>query len=122
MKKAYWLCAVAGIALPGTLAAQTTPTAATQVPPDVTTGEGATAGDPQSGDIIVTGIRASLKSSEAIKRNATMIVDAVSAEDVGKFPDVNIADSLQRVTGVAIDRSGGEGQFITVRGRDCRSP
>lgn len=40
----------------------------------------------------------------------------MSAEDVGKFPDVNIADSLQRVTGVAIDHSGGEGQFITVRG------
>ncbi|MFM9852432.1 MAG: TonB-dependent receptor plug domain-containing protein [Sphingomonadaceae bacterium] len=67
-------------------------------------------------EIVVTGIRASLQKSQDLKRNATQIVDAISAEDVGKFPDTNIAESLQRVTGVAIDRIGGEGQFITVRG------
>ena len=44
------------------------------------------------------------------------VVDAVSAEDAGKFPDTNIAESLQRITGVSIDRSGGEGQGVTVRG------
>lgn len=69
-----------------------------------------------SADIIVTGIRGSLASSARIKREAQQIVDTISAEDVGKFPDANIAESLQRITGVAIDRSGGEGQFITVRG------
>ncbi len=67
-------------------------------------------------DIVVTGIRASLRSSVATKRNADNIVDSISAEDTGKFPDNNVAESLQRITGVAIDRSGGEGQFITVRG------
>jgi iron complex outermembrane recepter protein len=67
-------------------------------------------------EIIVTGIRGSLAASAELKRNSTQIVDAVSAEDVGKFPDGNIAESLQRITGVAIDRTGGEGQFITVRG------
>ncbi|MBW6530361.1 TonB-dependent receptor [Sphingomonas sp. RRHST34] len=67
-------------------------------------------------DIVVTGIRSSLASSARIKRDAQQIVDSISAEDVGKFPDANIAESLQRITGVAIDRSGGEGQFITVRG------
>jgi iron complex outermembrane recepter protein len=67
-------------------------------------------------DIVVTGIRSSLASSARIKRDAQQIVDTISAEDVGKFPDANIAESLQRITGVAIDRSGGEGQFITVRG------
>ncbi|MEP3226829.1 MAG: TonB-dependent receptor [Parasphingorhabdus sp.] len=66
--------------------------------------------------IVVTGIRASLKASQDIKRDASVIVDAVSAEEVGKFPDNNVAEALQRITGVAIDRSGGEGQFITVRG------
>ncbi|MBB3694554.1 TonB-dependent receptor [Sphingomonas sp. BK580] len=73
---------------------------------------------PQDGveDIVVTGIRSSLRSSLATKRNAENIVDSITAEDTGKFPDTNIADSLQRITGVAIDRSGGEGQFITVRG------
>jgi iron complex outermembrane recepter protein len=67
-------------------------------------------------EIVVTGIRGSLQKSQELKRNATQIVDAVSAEDVGKFPDANIAEALQRVTGVSIDRSGGDGQFITVRG------
>jgi iron complex outermembrane receptor protein len=67
-------------------------------------------------EIVVTGIRSSLANSARVKRDAQQIVDSISAEDVGKFPDSNIAESLQRITGVAIDRSGGEGQFITVRG------
>jgi iron complex outermembrane recepter protein len=67
-------------------------------------------------EIVVTGIRGSLQASQALKRNSDQIVDAISAEDVGKFPDANIAESLQRITGVSIDRSGGDGQFITVRG------
>lgn len=67
-------------------------------------------------EITVTGIRGSLKASLDVKRDSASIVDAVSSEDVGKFPDANVAESLQRITGVAIDRSGGEGQFITVRG------
>lgn len=66
--------------------------------------------------IVVTGIKGSLKQSLDVKREAEQVVDAISAEDVGKFPDTNLAESLQRITGVAIDRSGGEGQFITVRG------
>ena len=67
-------------------------------------------------EVVVTGIRSSLKRSLDVKRDSTKVVDAISAEDVGKFPDANIAESLQRITGVAIDRNGGEGQQITVRG------
>ena len=67
-------------------------------------------------DIVVTGIRASLRASIDLKRDAQGIVDAISAEDIGKFPDTNLAESLQRITGVSIDRSNGEGQFVTVRG------
>lgn len=67
-------------------------------------------------EIVVTGIRGSLRASLDVKRDSSSIVDAVSSEDVGKFPDSNVAESLQRITGVSIDRSGGEGQFITVRG------
>ena len=66
--------------------------------------------------IIVTGIRASLSNSAAIKRDSNAIVDAISTEDLGKFPDSNVAESLQRIPGVAIDRSSGEGRFVTVRG------
>lgn len=66
--------------------------------------------------IVVTGIRASQRASLDLKRSASVIVDAITATDVGKFPDANIADSLQRITGVSISRAGGEGQYITVRG------
>jgi len=75
------------------------------------------ADDPTAGDaIVVTGIRASLAASADIKRNAQGVVDAISAEDIGKFPDTNLAESLQRITGVSIDRSNGEGSVVTVRG------
>lgn len=67
-------------------------------------------------EIVVSGIRQSLTKSADIKRNSDVVVDAISAEDIGKFPDQNIAESLQRITGVTIDRSGGEGQLLTVRG------
>ncbi len=66
--------------------------------------------------VIITGIRASLRESIAIKRDAQGVVDAISAEDIGKFPDTNLAESLQRITGVSIDRSNGEGSTVTVRG------
>ena len=67
-------------------------------------------------EVLVTGIRASVTRSMDIKRDAGGVVDAISAEDIGKFPDTNLAESLQRISGVSIDRSGGEGQAITVRG------
>ncbi|MFX8696482.1 TonB-dependent receptor plug domain-containing protein, partial [Acinetobacter baumannii] len=67
-------------------------------------------------EILVTGILGSLRSAASIKRNAPSIVDAISSEDIGKFPDTNVAESLQRIPGVAIDRSNGEGRFVTVRG------
>ena len=66
--------------------------------------------------IVVTGIRASLQNSMNIKREAQGVVDAISAEDIGKFPDTNLAESMQRITGVSIDRQNGEGQKVTVRG------
>jgi len=67
-------------------------------------------------EIVVTGIRASLERAQDIKRNADGVVDSISAEDIGKFPDTNLAESLQRITGVSINRVNGEGSQITVRG------
>ncbi len=67
-------------------------------------------------EIIVTGIRGSLMRSMDIKREALGVVDAISAEDMGKFPDANLSESLQRITGVSIDRVNGEGSQVTVRG------
>ncbi|WP_245929203.1 TonB-dependent receptor [Agarilytica rhodophyticola] len=67
-------------------------------------------------EVIVTGIRGGLQRAMDVKRESGGVVDAISAQDIGKFPDTNLAESLQRITGVSIDRSGGEGQLITVRG------
>src|SRR5690606_16705386 len=67
-------------------------------------------------EIIVTGLRGSLMQSMEIKREAIGVVDAISAEDIGKFPHTNLAESLQRIPGVSIDRQNGEGSQVTVRG------
>ena len=67
-------------------------------------------------EVVITGIRASLTSSEDLKRNAVGFVDGIVAEDIGKFPDTNLAESMQRITGVSIDRVNGEGSKVSVRG------
>ncbi len=71
---------------------------------------------PDDGAIIVTGIRASLAASEKIKRNNSVIVEAISAEDIGKLPDVSIADSLARLPGVTAQRLEGRDQRLSIRG------
>ncbi|WP_269716974.1 TonB-dependent receptor [Caulobacter sp. NIBR2454] len=67
-------------------------------------------------EVIVTGIRASQIRSVDIKRTETALVDAISSEDIGKLPDVTIADSLQRVSGIQIQRNAGEGSTVNIRG------
>lgn len=67
-------------------------------------------------EIVVTGFRGSLASALAQKKNENSFVDVINAEDIADFPDLNLAESLQRIPGVAIDRDGGEGRSITVRG------
>src|ERR1700754_2212329 len=67
-------------------------------------------------EIIVTGIRAGLADSISIKRNETSIVEAVSAEDIGKLPDVSIAESIARLPGLAAQRVNGRAQVISIRG------
>lgn len=66
--------------------------------------------------VVVTGYRYAIEKSLDQKRNANAIVEVVTAEDVGKFPDKNVADALQRVPGVIVTRSGGEGKNVSVRG------
>lgn len=67
--------------------------------------------------VVVTGIRASLESAMIVKRDSAQVMDAISAEDIGKFPDKDMGEALQRVTGVQISRSsGGEGANVTIRG------
>ena len=88
---------------------------------------GATAGESgELTEVIVTGIRASLQKSLDIKQNAVGVVDAISAEDIGKFPDSNLGAAIQRIPGVSVSRgtssmggvptSTGDSTEITVRG------
>ncbi len=74
----------------------------------------ASAAEPQQ--VVITGIRGSLESSLKLKRDGQGVVDGITAEDIGKFPDTNLAESLQRISGVSIDRAIGEGSKVTVRG------
>ncbi len=70
----------------------------------------------EGGDIIVTGIRQSIARAAEIKRDAPQVLDVITSEDVGKLPDANVAEALQRVTGVQITRVFGEGQAVNIRG------
>ena len=76
----------------------------------------APAGTTTEGEIVVTGFRASIAAAATLKRRSNVIQESITSEDLGKFPDSNVAEALQRIPGVSIDRVGGEGRFITVRG------
>jgi iron complex outermembrane recepter protein len=68
-------------------------------------------------EIVVTGIRASLSSAQSLKRNADTVVDSIVAEDIGKLPDVNVSEALQRITGIQVQRDVGEGAGrVQIRG------
>ena len=76
---------------------------------------GATQGAPTD-EIVVQGFRSSLNASLSAKREANGAVDVIVAEDIADFPDLNLAEALQRIPGVAISRAAGEGRQVTVRG------
>ncbi|RKF21161.1 TonB-dependent receptor [Altericroceibacterium spongiae] len=101
MKHSLWLVstAMAFVAQPAFAQAETAGTAET---PDNT--------------IVVTGYRASLEQARDVKRNATIIQDSIVASDIAAFPDLNLAEALQRLPGVAINREAGEGRRVSLRG------
>ena len=78
--------------------------------------QGAAAPAEEEQEIVVSGIRNSLQQAAQVKRDAPQVMDVITAEDVGKLPDANVAEALQRVTGVQITRVFGEGQSVSVRG------
>ncbi len=91
-----------------------TPPASPALPPERTVTDAPLAAD--APDIVVTGFRASLNTAINIKRTQTATVDVIKAEDIAEFPDLNLAESLQRIPGVSISRVNGEGRNISVRG------
>ena len=111
----WWILAAAVVAEPA--AAQQ----AAEQPPAVQSEDAAA--EPQSApaessgdEIVVTGYRQSLSASLKDKRNAAGVIDVIKAEDIADFPDNNLAESIQRIPGVAITRDQGEGRNISVRG------
>ena len=106
------LASACGLLLAGVTAAHAQGAASAAAP--ASAASGADRSDAQT--VTVTGIRASLDTSLALKRDAHGIVDGITAEDVGKFPDTNLAEAMQRISGVSIDRVAGEGSKVTVRG------
>jgi TonB-dependent receptor len=105
------LATACGLLLAGAAAAHAQGATAAEAPASAASAAGS---DVQT--VTVTGIRMSLESSIAMKRDARGIVDGIVAEDVGKFPDTNLAEAMQRISGVSIDRVAGEGSRVTVRG------
>lgn len=105
------------------LVAAAAPARAQTQPADPATTDAAVQDDTaQSGsadeDIIVTGIRGSVRQSIDAKRQSDVVADYLSAEDIGQFPDRNVAEALQRVPGIVINREFGEGERVSVRGTD----
>lgn len=98
--------------------ASTTVMALLMLAPAAVAQEAASPPHDDSADIVVTGIRSSLQGALNAKRNSATVLDAISAEDIGKFPDKNVGEALQRVTGVQLTRSDGEGSGVTIRGAD----
>lgn len=95
----------------------------TSVPPGEVVDPAATPVDPDApaatdepAEVIVTGIRSSIESAAKIKRNSDSVVDSIVAEDIGKFPDNTVSDALQRVTGIQVQRGGGEAGTVLIRG------
>jgi len=77
--------------------------------------------DPAGGEdlaiVTVVGTRAALVESRDLKKNAGIVQDSIVAEDLGRFPDANVADSLSHITGITLQRTrGGEGQYVNIRG------
>jgi iron complex outermembrane receptor protein len=119
----FLLCGASALALgalPTAASAQQTPapapSAATAASEDAGSGQPGAAPQAEEEAIVVTGFRASIASAINLKRHESGVVDAIVAEDIAEFPDLNLAESLQRIPGVAITRVQGEGRGVSVRG------
>lgn len=101
----------------GSLPRDASGTVAAVPPSDAATVEQAAGPDAGEGaDIVVTGLRRSLATAQALKFNSDQFVDSITATDIGKLPDKNVAEALQRVSGIQISRRYGEGSDIAIRG------
>jgi iron complex outermembrane recepter protein len=111
-----WVAAFTGIPLIAATA-QTVPSRAATAPAAATADSAADDQGPPLQEVVVTGLRASLEKSLDDKKKAPIVEDSIDAEELGRFPDSDVADSLQHLPGITITRTtGGEGQKVSVRG------
>ena len=104
------LALAVGLAMAGLAQAQTAVPSSDQAAPD-------TKADAAANTVVVTGARASLAKSLETKRNADIVLDSISATELGRFPDDDVADSLSHINGISISRTtGGDGYYVGVRG------
>ena len=118
--KTLVLCSASALVLAGALPAfaqtapaSTGPAGAPGVDAQAQVDDAAKAG---AETIVVTGLRRSLQSAQALKRNSAQQIDAIVAEDIGKLPDVAVSDTAARIVGVQVDRGGGEANRVLIRG------
>jgi iron complex outermembrane recepter protein len=104
-RRAYALSGCAGLALMGALST-TTPALA----------QDAAASEAEPKEVVVTGIRRGIQDAISAKRKSSSIVEAISAEDIGKLPDSSIAESIARLPGIAAQRTNGRAQTLSIRG------
>jgi len=95
-----------------------TPALAQAAPADTAAPASASVGTPDAApeEVVITGYARSIQNANTAKKTAVNVIEAVSAEDIGKLPDVSITDSLSRLTGVAVQQSAGRAKYISIRG------
>lgn len=115
-QRLFWSASIIGVAaLASPAAAQQAPASSNPPDAEVQSGPPTNVETPEA-EIVVTGIRASLRSAQDRKQAATAVVDSIVAEDIGKLPDNTVSDALQRVTGIQVQRGAGEAGTVLIRG------
>ncbi|HEX5123267.1 MAG TPA: TonB-dependent receptor plug domain-containing protein, partial [Rhodanobacteraceae bacterium] len=109
---------LAGLSFASVLYAEDAPAPAADPAAPAGASQDATSGETEMGTIVVRGIRESLKRSLETKRDADAVVDAITAEDIGKFPSTNVAEAMAQIPGVTIDRRFGQGERVSINGTD----
>lgn len=111
-KRIAMLAAVSAASLASTLPAYAQETSRT----DSVDNSGQSAGREETEEVVISGFRRSLETALTAKRESNLIIESVTAEDIGKFPDQNVSESLQRLPGIQIDRENGQGSKVRIRG------
>ena len=109
---------LAGLSFASVLYAEDAPAPAAGPAAPAGASQDSTSGDTEMETIVVRGIRESLKRSLETKRDADAVVDAITAEDIGKFPSTNVAEAMAQIPGVTIDRRLGQGERVSINGTD----